>query len=86
MTWMFAVQVIYIDLYEGVSKVDDEMLMPLIFTFTLLNILMLTKVYINISTSLDINLQGYYFMCSKRLSIITCLNTHLSKIRRHCPF
>lgn len=44
-TWIFAAQVIYIDLsdYKGASKVDDEILMPVIFTFSLLNILMLTK-------------------------------------------
>lgn len=38
-TWIFVVQVMYIDLYyKDVSKVDGEILMPLIFTFTLLNI------------------------------------------------
>lgn len=47
------VQVIYIDpYYEDVSEVDDQILMQLIFTLTLLNILMLTRTIILCALSL----------------------------------
>lgn len=48
MTWIFVVLVICMDLYyyKNVSKGDDKILMPLIFTFSLLDILLFTsKVY-----------------------------------------